>query len=97
MPLDSGEEVREASVNCRNHPNPFNLSTTFSFDLPEAAQIKLRIYNLQGQVVAKLIDGMMEAGTHDIVFNASHLASGIYLYTFTTGGQTISGKLVLIK
>ena len=60
-----------------NSPNPFNLSTTFSFDLPKATQVELKVYNLQGQLVAMLVDGMRNAGTHDVTFDASHLASGI--------------------
>ena len=97
MPLDSGEEVTEASVICVNRPNPFNLSTTFSFDLPEATHVKLIVYNLLGQVVATLLDGMRDVGSHDVTFDASNLASGIYLYRLTAGSNNISGKMILVK
>jgi hypothetical protein len=79
------------------HPNPFNLSTTFSFTLPEAAQVELKVYNLQGQLVATLIDGLKDAGSHDITFDASQLASGIYIYRFFAGEYITNGKLILVK
>jgi hypothetical protein len=57
----------------------------------------LLIYNLQGQLVGTLVDGMRDAGTHDVSFDASHLASGIYLYRLTAGTHDFSGKMVLVK
>jgi hypothetical protein len=80
-----------------NSPNPFNQSTTFFFDLPQAARVELRIYNLQGQLVAMLADGNRKAGIHEVTFNARHCASGIYLYRFTSGDNVTSGKMILLK
>lgn len=78
-------------------PNPFNPTTRFSFSLPEAAHITLKVYNLQGRLVATLIDGMRDAGSHEAIFDASALSSGIYLYRLTAGNFDAGGKMVLVK
>lgn len=79
------------------YPNPFNPATTFTFALPEPSHVNLMIYNLRGQLVATLVDGLRDAGTHEVTFNASNLASGIYLYHLTAGNHDFSGKMVLVK
>ena len=79
------------------HPNPFNPVTKFSFVLPEASHVSLKIYNFRGQSVATLVDGTIDVGSHNFTFNASNLASGIYLYRLTAGSNNISGKMMLMK
>lgn len=89
--------VPESFTLNRLYPNPFNPTTTFTFALPEVSQVKLAIYNLQGQLIATLVDGLRDAGTHDVTFDASNLASGIYLYRLNAAGHSLSGKMMLIK
>ncbi len=79
------------------YPNPFNPDTRFSFTLPEVTRVSLKIYDLQGRLVASLVDGLRDAGTHEITFDASQLASGIYLYQLQAGSFQQGGKMVLIK
>jgi hypothetical protein len=79
------------------YPNPFNPTTVFSYALPEAGQVTLKVYNLRGQLVEILVDGVREAGKHNVTFDASHLASGIYLYKLSAGSEVVSGKMVLVK
>ncbi len=79
------------------YPNPFNPSTSISFDLPESCHLSLTIYDLQGRVVAELVDGVRDAGTHEINWNASGMASGLYFYRLEAGEFTASGKMVLMK
>jgi subtilisin-like proprotein convertase family protein len=67
-----------------NFPNPFNPSTTFAFDLNRAVDVQLVVYNLLGQQVAQLVNGKLEAGAHTISFDASGLASGVYLARLST-------------
>ena len=80
-----------------NHPNPFNPTTTISFALPEASQVTLTVYDVQGQVVAQLVNGWRDAGSHSTTFDGTNLASGIYLYHLTAGSFDATGKMVLMK
>ena len=86
-----------------NHPNPFNPSTQFRFELPEPSNVTLVIYDILGRQVAELLKGEFEAGYHSITWNASSFASGIYLARFTaidaSGAVKLSTtqKLLLTK
>lgn len=79
------------------YPNPFNPSATIKFDLKESGLVKLTVYNSLGQVVNTLINNELDAGQHDIMFNAARLASGIYFYKLEVNGFTAVKKMMLIK
>ncbi len=81
----------------QNHPNPFNKETTIRFTVPDTAPVKLRIYNIQGQMVRVLVDDTRERGTHSVVFNASDLSSGMYFARFESGGAVITRKMMFLK
>jgi hypothetical protein len=82
----------------QNYPNPFNPSTTIKFGLNKQAEVSLRIYDVLGREVAFLINNEVKAaGTYEVTFNASGLASGTYIYKLTANGQTISQKMILMK
>jgi hypothetical protein len=91
--LESGQSDLQVS----NHPNPFNPVTTLRYTLPEAGEASLSVYNIQGQRVAALATGLHTQGTHTIGFDASRLASGVYLYRLTTSTGIVTGKMLLIK
>ena len=55
------------------------------------------VYDLSGRKVAQLVNGWREAGPHEVTFDASGLASGVYIYTIEAEGMVVSGKLVLMK
>ncbi len=80
-----------------NYPNPFNPSTTIGFSLPVDVDISLAVYNTLGQKVALLVEGRTTAGYHDVVFDASHLASGLYICRMQAGDFLSTKKLVLLK
>jgi hypothetical protein len=80
-----------------NYPNPFNPTTTISFYLPEAARVRIEIFNILGQRVATLVDGNMEVGDHKVVWDGSGAATGMYLYRFESAGHVESGKMLLLK
>ena len=61
------------------YPNPFNPTTTIRFDLPEAANVRIVIYNVLGQQVTELVNADLPAGSHQRIWNASRFSSGIYL------------------
>ncbi|RJP74178.1 MAG: DUF2817 domain-containing protein [Candidatus Zixiibacteriota bacterium] len=81
----------------QNFPNPFNPSTEIHFALPEAGRGRLTVYNTAGQAVAVLADGRFEAGWHRVTWDASGLATGLYLYRLEAGGKTLTQKAVLVK
>ncbi|MCH8556888.1 MAG: M12 family metallo-peptidase [Balneolia bacterium] len=82
----------------QNYPNPFNPTTNITFGLPQAADVTLEVYNVAGQRVATLVNNSrMNSGFHTITFDASRLASGVYLYRLTAAGQVRTEKMTLIK
>jgi hypothetical protein len=82
-------------------PNPFNPTTVIRFELPEAALVRLEMFDINGRNVSPsgigTIPNQYGAGTHEIMIDASALPSGLYLYRLTAGIKTFSGKLVLMK
>jgi len=86
------------SLDVRNYPNPFNPSTTISFTLANAAPVTLTVHDTAGQVAATLIDGTpMDTGRHEVVFDGSGLASGLYFYRINAGAAVKTGKMALVK
>jgi len=81
----------------QNYPNPFNPTTEIRFDLVKSQRVKLSVYNMLGQEVARLADGEMTAGFHHVNFDGSRLSSGIYFYRLETPAFTKMRKMVLVK
>ncbi len=81
----------------QNYPNPFNPSTNIQFSLPEASSVKLVVYNLLGQEVATLFNGVMEAGTHKVNFDAANLNTGLYVYKLEANDFVATKKMMLMK
>ncbi len=81
----------------QNYPNPFNPSTTINFALPQTSNVVLKVYDVLGSEVATLLNGEKAAGNYEVSFDASKLASGLYIYTLNTGNFTASKKMMLIK
>ena len=82
----------------RNAPNPFNPATTIKFDLPAADHVTLRVFDLQGRVVAELLkDHPYRAGYHQLRFEPRGLGSGVYIYRLETSHGTSSHKMTLLK
>jgi hypothetical protein len=81
----------------QNFPNPFNPSTTIEYQITRSGMTTLKVYNVLGQEVASLVDGVVTAGNHQVTFDASRLSSGIYFYTLRSGNFTATKKLTLLK
>lgn len=79
------------------YPNPFNPSTTIGFDLPEAAKVRLAVYDMLGREVAVLADEERPAGQHSVRFDAGKLSSGMYIFRLQAGSFTQTKKLMLMK
>ena len=86
----------------QNYPNPFNPATTLSFGLPVESNITLSVYNTLGELVRVVAQGTLQAGTHNMNFEAVDLPSGIYMYTLNAKGSdgaefTQTAKMLLLK
>jgi len=81
----------------QNYPNPFNPTTVINYDLLVGGNVSLKVYDLLGREVATLVDSRMEAGSHQVTFDASRLTSGIYFYRLQAGTFVASRKLALLK
>jgi hypothetical protein len=82
----------------QNYPNPFNPSTKIQYNIPENSFVSLKVYNAIGIEVANLVNSVVPAGTHDVLFDASGLNSGVYFYTLKTGNNFVqTRKMILIK
>ena len=80
-----------------NYPNPFNPSTNIRFDIPKAENVTVKIYSVNGQEIATLVNRKLNAGQHNFEFNASKLPSGIYIYRIEAGSFIESKKMILLK
>lgn len=81
----------------QNYPNPFNPSTNINFSLPEAGNVKLIVYNIEGKLVEELVNSFIGAGTYSVSFNGTDLPSGVYFYRLECAAYTENRKMVLVK
>jgi flagellar hook assembly protein FlgD len=86
----------------QNYPNPFNPSTTIKFYLPHAGSVTLSIYNIMGQKVAVLLDGYLEKGPGETIWDGvdqsgKPVATGIYFYRFESDEVSITKRMLLLK
>ncbi len=80
-----------------NYPNPFNPSTTIKFAVPEGSEVKLSVFNTNGEEVGVIASGYFDAGIHKVEFNAKNLPSGIYFAVLNSGGKMLRQKMILLK
>jgi hypothetical protein len=81
----------------QNYPNPFNPATTIRFMLPHAGPVDLEVFNTLGQRIATLANGVREAGTYTVRFDAATIPSGVYFYRLTGDGFTAVKKCILLR
>lgn len=82
----------------QNYPNPFNPSTKISFSLAQSSEVTLKVYNLLGQIVATLVDGVSyPTGQHSVQFDATDLSNGVYFYRIEAGNFVDTKKMALVK
>ena len=81
----------------QNYPNPFNPITVIRYELPEATEVTLDVYSVSGQRVASLVNRAQPAGSYTVPFDASRLASGVYIYQLKAGNFLSTQKMVLLK
>ena len=98
MVMCATTEAPQAAPLLSVSPNPFNPRTTIRYDLPEAAQVTLEVFDINGcRVGVGLAPTRLNAGEQSLTFDGSGLPSGIYVYRLTAGELSASGKMVLLK
>jgi hypothetical protein len=97
--VSSGAEdaIPRAFVLGGNYPNPFNPTTVIPFEVSRPSHVRIEVFDVTGRRVAVVQDGYRAAGSHAVVFDATGLSSGIYVYRMTAEGATEAGRMVLIK
>ncbi|TVQ74544.1 MAG: T9SS C-terminal target domain-containing protein [Balneolaceae bacterium] len=80
-----------------NYPNPFNPATTIRYDLPASSHVRLEVIDVLGRTLATLVDDERPAGIHEVRYDASLLAGGVYIYRIQAGGYTSSRPMLLLK
>jgi len=78
-------------------PNPFNPATTISFDVNKTGKVTLNVYNVSGQLVETLVNATMNAGSHQVVWNAKNHSSGVYIVRLISNGLTDTRKITFMK
>jgi hypothetical protein len=100
--LGTSVDDSRAPLNFRlrqNYPNPFNAVTTIEYELKTSGYVRLSVYNIMGEEVARLVDGNRRAGAHRILFDSSvhSLSSGVYFFRIEVGASSITRKMALVK
>jgi hypothetical protein len=94
---NAASELPARLVGNQNYPNPFNPQTTISYSLPRSEQVRLQVFNVRGQLVRTLVDGIQPAGQHEVLFDGTRLSSGTYFYRLTSGSETVTRQMMLVK
>jgi flagellar hook assembly protein FlgD len=96
------ESIASAARLDPNYPNPFNPSTAIAFTLDQAGAVRLEIYDLRGRLVAMLVDEVLPAGRHEVMWDGTDssgraMSSGVYLSRFEANGHVAHGRLSLVQ
>jgi hypothetical protein len=91
------ELTSSGGLELRNYPNPCNPSTTIQYSLPQKREVTLAVYNTMGQQVSLLVQGEQDAGYHEVRFDGSHIASGVYFCRLQAGTLVETRKLLLLR
>lgn len=81
----------------QNYPNPFNSSTMIEYRLVNKSMIKLEIFDITGRLITQPINQTMQPGIYQTFFDAGNLVSGVYFYTLTVNGQSVTKKMIIAK
>jgi len=87
----------KSSLDLKNYPNPFNGTSTISYNLNKATDVSLKVYNILGKEVSTLAEGTQSKGTHKITVNSDDLSSGVYFYIFEIENYSETRRMVVLK
>jgi trimeric autotransporter adhesin len=95
--VNNNNEISDKFELSQNYPNPFNPSTKINFNIPKSGNVKLNVFDASGKEVAELVNENLNAGIHEVTFNASALSSGVYFYTLKSNDFVETKKMTLVK
>lgn len=81
----------------QNYPNPFNPTTNINFSLPKGTKLYLSVYDILGNEISILVDGFLNRGIYHIIFDGSHISSGVYFYRLITNEFIETKKMILLR
>ena len=96
VPIDH-EVIPKSFTLYQNYPNPFNQITTLRYDLPQETDVTLTIYDITGRMVQTLVNELQQSGMKKVIWNASDVSSGVYIYRIQAGNFTQTRKMILLK
>ena len=96
VPIDH-EVIPKSFTLHQNYPNPFNPITTLRYDLPQESDVTLTIYDITGRMVQTLVNELQQSGVKKVIWNASDVSSGVYIYRIQAGNFTQTRKMILLK
>lgn len=95
--VNENDNVQNTFELSQNYPNPFNPSTTINYSVPTNGLVTLKVFNVLGQEVKTLVNKVQNAGGHTVSYDASQLASGVYIYRLSSGNFIGTKKMLLVK
>ena len=96
--LSNFDDTIPSSFNVSNaYPNPFNPSTEINIDVPETGILNVGVYNLKGQLLSTLVNKTVIPGSYSIIWDASDLTSGLYIFSVTYGEKSYNQKITIVK
>jgi hypothetical protein len=98
VPVDEKENLLPSEYSLmQNYPNPFNPVTNIKYSIVKASNVKIKIYDILGNEVRTLVNDFHQPGFYNVMFNASNLSSGVYIYRIESGDFSDTKKLILLK
>ncbi len=95
--IRSEKNTPDGFILLQNYPNPFNPSTNIIYSTPEDGTVVVKVFDVLGRELATLVNDVISAGKHSVLWNGNNFASGIYFYSVTFKNQTLYKKMLLIK
>jgi hypothetical protein len=92
-----GSEIPQSFRLYQNYPNPFNPVTNIKFDIPENSNVILSVFDLNGKIVSEVNYGYLNKGSYNYSFSGNEISSGVYFYTLSSQGFSITRKMILVK
>ncbi len=94
---ENNQQIPENISLSQNYPNPFNPTTTIEYSIPQAGLVTIKIFDILGREITTLVNEEKQRGNHELKFNASNLASGIYFYRLQAGNFIDTKKMILLR